>query len=90
MVDLRGDFRDLSKRLGSFLSFIRKCIRLKKHVQLVKLLTRSQTRKVKLYSIESQNQVDLCFLICFSFVTAVLENKFKKNVTSEIESYHLL
>jgi hypothetical protein len=48
-------FRELGKRLGSFLSYIRKSIRLKKHVQLVKLPTRSQTRRVKLYSIESQN-----------------------------------
>jgi hypothetical protein len=51
---------------------------IKKHVQLVKLPTRSQTRKVKFYSIESQNQVDFCFLICFSFVTAVLEKQIQK------------
>jgi hypothetical protein len=51
---------------------------LKKHVQLVKLPTRSQTRRVKLYSIESQNQVDLYCLICFSFVAAVLEKQIQK------------
>jgi hypothetical protein len=46
-------------------------------VQLVKLPTRSQTRRVKLYSIKSQNQVDFCCLICFSFVTAVLEKQIR-------------
>jgi hypothetical protein len=51
---------------------------IEKHVQLVKLPTRSQTRRVKLYSIESQNQVDFCYLICFSFVTAVLEKQIHK------------
>jgi hypothetical protein len=51
---------------------------IEKHVQLVKLPTRSQTRRVKLYSIESQNQVDFCCLICFSFVTAVLEKQIQK------------
>jgi hypothetical protein len=51
---------------------------LKKHVQLVKLPTRSQTRRVKLCSIESQNQVNFCYLICFSFVTAVLEKQIQK------------
>jgi hypothetical protein len=51
---------------------------IEKHVQLVKLPTRSQTRRVKLYSIEGQNQVDFCCLICFSFVTAVLEKQIQK------------
>jgi hypothetical protein len=49
-----------------------------KHVQLVKLPTRSQTRRIKLYSIESQNQVDFCCSIYFSFVTAVLEKQIQK------------
>jgi hypothetical protein len=61
--------------LGSFLSSIRKCIRLKKHVQLVKLPTHRQTKRVKFYSIESQNQVDFCCLIYFSFVTAVIRHR---------------
>jgi hypothetical protein len=51
---------------------------IEKHVQLVKLPTRSQIRKVKLYSIENQNQVDFCDLICFSFVTGVLEKQIQK------------
>jgi hypothetical protein len=48
------------------------------HVQLVKLPTHSQTRRVKFYSVEIQNQVDYCCLICFSFVTAVLEKQIQK------------
>jgi hypothetical protein len=72
------DLRELGKRLGSFLSSTRKCIRPKKHMQLVKLSTRNQTRRVKLYSIESQNQVDFCCLIYFSFMTAVLEKQIQK------------
>jgi hypothetical protein len=48
---------------------------IEKHVQLVKLPTRSQTRRVKFYPIENQNQVDFGCSICFSFVTAVLEKQ---------------
>jgi hypothetical protein len=51
---------------------------IEKYVQLVKLPTRSQIRRVKPCSIESQNQVDFCCLICFSFVTAVLEKQIQK------------
>jgi hypothetical protein len=72
------DFREFGKRLRSFLSSIRKCIRLKKRVQLMKLPARSQTRRVELYSIESQNQVDFCYLICFSFMTAILKKQIQK------------
>jgi hypothetical protein len=51
---------------------------IEKQMQLVKLPTRSQTRRVKFYSIESQNQIDFCCLICFSFVTTVLEKQIQK------------
>jgi hypothetical protein len=45
----------------AILSFFHpKMYSIEKQVQLVKLPTRSQTRRVKLYSIESQNQVDFC------------------------------
>jgi hypothetical protein len=63
--------------LGSFL-FHPKIYSIEKHVQFVKLPTRSQTRRVKFYSIESQNQVDFCCLICFSFVATVLEKQIEK------------
>jgi hypothetical protein len=51
---------------------------IKKHMQLLKLPTRSQTRRVKFYIIEIQNQVDFCCLIYFSFVTAILEKQIQK------------
>jgi hypothetical protein len=71
-------FSRARQKIGILSFFHPKKYSIEKHVQLVKLSTRSQTRRVKLYSIESQNQVDFCCLICFLFVTAVLEKQIQK------------
>jgi hypothetical protein len=71
-------FSRARQKIGIFSIFHPKMYSIEKYRQLVKLPTRSQTRRVKLYSIESQNQVGFCCLICFSFVTAVLEKQIQK------------
>jgi hypothetical protein len=83
-------FSRTRQKIGILSFFHPKMYSIKKHVQLVKLPTRSQTRRVKLYSIKSQNQVVFCCLMCFHLWQPFSRNKFKKNVTSEIERYHLL
>jgi hypothetical protein len=71
-------FSRARQKIGIFSFFHPKMYSIEKHVQLVKLPTRSQTRRVKFYSIESQNQVDFCCLVYFSFMTAVLEKQIQK------------
>jgi hypothetical protein len=66
------------QKIGILSFFHPKMSSIENHVQLVKLPTRSHRKRVKLYSIESQNQVDCCCLMCFSFVTAVLEKQIQK------------
>jgi hypothetical protein len=41
----------------------------------MKLPTRSQTRRVKLYSIKNQNQADFCCLICESRSRELIQNE---------------
>jgi hypothetical protein len=72
------EFSRARQKIGILSFFHPKMDSIENHVQLAKLPTRSQTKRVKLYSIESQNQVDFCCLICFSFVTTVLEKQIQK------------
>jgi hypothetical protein len=71
-------FSRTRQKIGILSFFHPKMYSIEKYLQSVKLPTRSQTRRVKLYSIESQNQVDFCCLIYFSFVTTVLEKQIQK------------
>jgi hypothetical protein len=83
-------FSKAQQKIGIPSFFHPKMYSMKKQVQLVKLWTRSQARRVKLYSIESQNQVKFILWFDFHLWEPFSRNKSKKKLTTEIERYHLL